>query len=101
MTHEKFDINRHNSIRENIDPFGKKWIIEKQRGHNLLHAVPVPTPPNYSVPQEMAGNWTRADLLQQRIEAYLIRTWDEADEAAKKAAGKQRAAKAKAEEEAA
>lgn len=102
MTHEDFSLDRAESIANNVDPFGKKWVITKvSRGTSMFHAVPEPNTGNWRPPHEFAGMWTKIERLQTQIEKYLNRAWDEAEQAQKKLAGKQRQAKARTEEEAA
>ena len=96
---EAFDLDRQTNISNNIDPLGKKWEIKHIKGSALYEARPNPYNAQTKIPDEFSGRWTKPHVLQEQIELYLNRAWDASDEAAKKAAGKQRAKAAREDEE--
>lgn len=80
--HEKFNIDRHISIENDIDPTGKKWEIKGTRGSALVCAQPNPGTATSAIPAEFAGQWTSPSTLKEKITHWLNVQWDKSDRAA-------------------
>lgn len=94
MTHQEFNLDRHLSIENNIDAQGRKWeIVRSSRERALLRVKPNPYREDIECPREMVGEWTNKDLLQERIDKYLKRSWDHAESLAQKRAATERSKK--------
>jgi len=88
MSHEQFNLDRHLSIENMVDPTGKKWIIKGERGSALVHARPEPDRSDYNIPKEFSGKWTSPTVLKELMDTWLNRQWDHADRVALAAARK-------------
>lgn len=83
-THEKFNLDRHISIENMIDPQGRKWEVHANRETALVHARPNPDRSDAQIPKEFSGQWTSAMVLKEIILVWLNRQWDKSDAAAVK-----------------
>lgn len=79
MSHEGFDLDRHVSIENMVDPTGKKWLIHAERGSALVHARPEPDRADAQIPKEFSGRWTSVTVLKEKMNIWLNRQWDHAD----------------------
>jgi hypothetical protein len=93
---ETFNIDRHVNIENNVDALGKQWQIFHLKGSALYEARPNPYRADTEIPDEFKGRWTKPHLLQEQITKYLNRSWDHAEQAAKKAGANKRAAEQRA-----
>lgn len=92
-------IDREENIAKNIDAFGRQWKVAHFRGSNLYGAKSDQLREGTTIPKKIAGKWTKVMFLENAIKDYVTATWEEAAEKAKRAPGKERAKKQKAEEE--
>lgn len=95
---DKFNLDRQMNVDNNIDALGKKWEIVHIKGSALYEGRCNPYDERVATPKEFEGRWTKPTLLDKQIKVYVNRTWDMAEEAAKKAPGKERAKKQREEE---
>ena len=93
---DTFNIDRHVNIENNVDALGKQWQIFHLKGSALYEARPNPYRADTEIPDEFKGRWTKPHLLQEQILKYLNRSWDHAEEAAKKSASNKRVAEQRA-----
>jgi len=84
MTEERFNLDRETNIEKNVDAAGKKWEIFQTRGHPMYFARPNPDRTDAIIPELISGQWTNRQLLQDKIDLYLKRNWDESELVAKK-----------------
>jgi hypothetical protein len=92
MTEEVFNLDRESNIEKNIDAAGKKWEIFQTRGHPMYFARPNPDRSDAIIPELISGCWTNRPLLQDKIDLYLKRNWDESELTQKKNARTNQAA---------
>ena len=92
MTEEVFNLDRETNIEKNIDAAGKKWEIFQTRGHPMYFARPNPDRTDAIIPELISGQWTNRQLLQDKIDLYLKRNWDESELTQKKNARSNQAA---------
>jgi hypothetical protein len=90
---EVFDLDRDTNIKNNIDAFGKKWIIRKDRTNHLLYAHPEGGREDAAIPENISGAWTKQILLQEQISMHVKKSWDKVDAIAEKKRRKAEAAK--------
>lgn len=88
---ETFNLDRKMNIDNNVDALGKQWNIVHIKGSALFEARVEPYNAQTQTPKEFEGRWTKPDLLQSKINAYLNRSWDQAEQKAKMAAANARA----------
>ena len=88
---ETFNLDRKMNIDNNVDALGKQWNIVHIKGSALFEARVEPYNAQTQTPKEFEGRWTKPDLLQSKITAYLNRSWDQAEQKAKMAAANARA----------
>ena len=93
MSDERFNLDRETNIEKNIDAAGKKWEIFQTRGHPMYFARPNPDRTDAIIPQLLEGQWTNRQLLQEKIDLYLERNWDESELTQKKNARSNQARK--------
>ncbi len=93
---DKFNIDRDTNLKERIDPTGRKWEVHTKRGSSLYHARPNPDRDDAVIPSLFHGEWTKAELLLEKIDLYLVRAWDKSDAAAEDARRIKEAAKEQA-----
>ena len=86
---EKFDLNREMNLENAIDAFGKKWHVMHIRGTALYEARPEPEVNGWKMPTQMEGRWTKPNLLKEKIDQYVLETWDMADKKSIKAERKE------------
>ena len=97
-------LDRHEAIEANQDPLGRVWGIRKYNKDNSFWAVCVRNPAGELVippkaPHDMCeGLFTKVVLAEHALKTYLNDAWDESDERAKYAPGKERAKKVREEE---
>jgi len=82
---EPFNLDRDTNLKARIDPTGRKWEVHGKRGSSLYHARPSPDREDAVIPQLFAGDWTKVDLLLEKIDLYLVRAWDDSDRKAEEA----------------
>ena len=90
---DTFDLDRAVSIERNIDANGRRWVIHANRQNGLCYARPDPDRSDAHIPEVFKGLWTKASLLQTRIDDYLVKSWDQADAANAAAERKREAAR--------
>jgi len=79
---EDFNPDRDENETKNIDAFGKKWGIGKERFGSMLLAVPEPNiGDRTAIPKQLQGKWTGRAILEEAIRTYVKSTWDMADQA--------------------
>lgn len=83
MSHEQFNLDRHISLQNMIDPTGRKWTLHGSRGSSLVHARPEPDRTDAQIPKEFAGQWTSPTVLKERITVWLTAQWNKSDEIAR------------------
>lgn len=88
-----YNLERQTNIENNIDPTGKKWEIFSIKGSSLYEARPNPYNPQTTIPDEFQGRWTKHTKLQEQINLFLNRSWDKAEEVARKMERKAQASK--------
>lgn len=93
QAHEQFDLDRHISIENSIDPLGRKWEIKGERGSSLVHARPNPDRADAIIPTDFSGQWTSPTKLRDRILLWLNKQWDASDKKAVKTVRKEHADK--------
>jgi len=98
MSHPEFNLDRHISIDNFVDPLGKKWEIHGERGSALVHARPNPDRADAIIPSMFAGQWTSPTVLREKLLTWLNREWDKSEIASTKAGRKDHAAKQTQEE---
>lgn len=98
QAHEQFDLDRHISIENSVDPLGRKWEIKGERGSSLVHARPNPDREDAIIPKDFAGQWTSPTKLSEKITLWLNEQWDDSDKKAVKAVRKEHADKQTQEE---
>ncbi len=91
-----FNLDREQNLKERIDPTGRKWEVHTKRGSSLYHARPNPDRDDAVIPSLFYGEWTKAELLLEKIDLYLTRAWDKSDAAAEDARRVKEAAKEQA-----
>ena len=79
MTEQQFSLDRENNINANVDALGKRWKIYRNKGNGLCFTRPEPDRSDAIIPKDMGGLWTRKDLLQEKVNNYVVETWDVAD----------------------
>ena len=92
---DTFNLDRQMNIENNIDPTGKKWEIFQIKGSALFEARPNPYREDIVIPDEFTGRWTKPTILQDKINLFLNRMWNKAEEAQKKTAANKRAHEAR------
>ncbi len=98
QAHEQFDLDRHVSIENSVDPLGRKWEIKGERGSSLVHARPNPDRADATIPKDFAGQWTSPTVLREKILHWLNKQWDSSDKTVVKAERAAHAAKQTPEE---
>lgn len=89
-------IDREESIKHNIDCFGRKWVITKKPfTPSLVVCRPEVDREDAVIPKQMIGDWTSRIRLQEQLNIYLKQSWDKADAALKQSAAKAREVKAR------
>ena len=90
---EKYDLDRETKIANCIDALDKKWEIKQERGRALYLVRPNPDRVDAVIPKNMAGLWTKVELLKAEIDKYVRQSWVEADIANQKAERKRAVAR--------
>lgn len=84
----KAQIDRDECIANNIDALGKRWRI-KHIAHTSLYTVrPEPDREDAQIPKVFQGKYTSPDKAQAKIDLHLDQSWNHAEVAQAKAAGK-------------
>ena len=96
--HEQFNLERALSEENMVDPQGRKWEIKGEREHGLVHARPNPDRADAQIPADFSGRWTSPSLLKGKIERWISKQWDMAENAARTAGRKAHAAAVEATE---
>lgn len=111
MTDVQAQLTRDLAIENNTDPLGNKWGVAHKKQTALYYIGKIvrddfdPTKEFAATPLAyptagMSGHFTKVELAEAEIRSYLNQAWDANDEKVKKAAGKERAKKAREEEKA-
>jgi len=82
---DTFNLDRDTNLKARIDPTGRKWEIHGKRGSSLYRARPNPDRDDAVIPKLFAGDWTKPELLLEKIDLYLVRAWDDSDRKAEEA----------------
>ncbi len=93
-----FNLDREQNLKARIDPTGRKWEVHSQRGSCLFHARPNPDREDAVIPALFYGEWTKPELLLEKIDLFLVRAWDDSDRKAAEARRTKEAAAENAEE---
>jgi hypothetical protein len=83
-------LTKETAIANKTDPFGKKWGIRADRETALYSIANIDDDGEFRIPRSLPdtmleGQFTKAVLAEEQINAYLSKAWKKNDEAVAKA----------------